>query len=505
MVTIRKWISLFLILGTSAAAGAQQLTITASGDCRDTELLAGHRAFVDEIQSRVQGFEVPPTVDRLGHPASRSTEELQRQLDGIRQQFYQSQYSIALQQLQDALVEVRRLQPGRDQWSLWVSAQLLNGLILHRLSRTLEGDEAYRQVLRVDPKYELSADYYAPSTRERFEKIRKELARATRVVLSVTSTPSGADVYVDGFLVGRTPFTQKFPAGSYQLALARDQKYSFPRRIDLQEESHQHVNLAFEGAVHVHPRLCIDDADSEAGTFRTAVNLAAALGTQQLAVLRLVRQVNGSNWLVATLINAQSGERIREGGIQISRDGTASRALGELTRFVVAGEPGPNVQEGPMLDASEPAPVPPPLISDAGQPLDEISEALRTEGSPATTTRRTWKTPLGIGLLAAGVASAGFGIPLQVQASESWNQFNVYYADGKSPQAAQASDVRAIRDRASAQQTQAIAAFAVGGAAVLGGAILLLIDGATDVDQAPQRISLQLSPQSTVVSISGDW
>ncbi len=361
----------------------------ASGDCRDTELIAGHRAFVDEMHRRVPGFEVPPIVERLGHPASRSTEELNRQLDAIRQQFYQGQYPLALQRLQDVLLEIRRLHPGRDQWSLWVSAQLLNGLVLHRLSRPEDGDDAFRQVLRVDPKYELSADYYAPSTRARFEQLRKELATAKKVTLSVTSTPTRADVYVDGLLMGTTPFTRSFPAGAYQVALSLEQKRSFPRRLELQRETHQHVNLAFEGAVQVHPTLCIEDGGSEAGTFGTAVNLAAMLGTPQLAVLRLVRQDNGASWLVATLLSTETGERIREGGIQATRDGTPSSAFGELTRFIAAGEPGPNVQEAPLLDAPRLSVAPPPRPPDP--PLPDHPEPTNPPG--VNPSGRTWKTP----------------------------------------------------------------------------------------------------------------
>ncbi|MGA9523922.1 MAG: PEGA domain-containing protein, partial [Myxococcaceae bacterium] len=395
MATLHNWTSIVLVMGASAAAAAPQIAIMGSGDCRDAELIAGQRAFVDEMQRRVPGFEVPPIAERLGQPASRSNEELQRQLEAIRQQFYQGQYPLALQRLQDVLTEIRRLHPGRDQWSLWVSAQLLSGLILHRLERTDDGDEAFRQVLRVDPKYELSADYYAPSTRARFEQLRKELARAKKATLSITSSPSNADVYVDGFLVGKTPFTRSFPAGAYQVALSLGQKRSFPRMLELQVEMHQHVNLAFEGAVHVHPTLCIDDGGSESATFGTAVNLAAMLGTPQLTMLRLVRQVNGSSWLVATLLSTETGERIREGGIQASPDGQPSSALGELTRFISAGEPGPNVQEAPLLVMPKPTLVPSPPVSDTGTVVPASHEVRAPAPSGVSTSGRTWKTPLG--------------------------------------------------------------------------------------------------------------
>ncbi len=505
MATIRNWVSVVLMMGASAAAAAPQMTIMASGDCRDTELVAGHRAFVDEMHRRMPGFEVPLIAERLGHPASRSAEELNRQLDAIRQQFYQGQYPLALQRLQDVLAEIRRLRPGRDQWSLWVSAQLLNGLVLHRLSRAEDGDEAFRQVLRVYPKYELSADYYAPSTRESFEQLRRKLTTTKKVTLSVTSTPTKADVYVDGFLVGQTPFAHSFPSGVYQVALSLEEKRSFPRRLELQRETHQHVDLTFEGAVQVHPTLCIDDGGSEAATFGTAVTLAALLGTPQLAVLRLVRQGNGTSWLVATLLSTETGERIREGGIQATRDGIPSTALGELTHFVAAGEPGPNVQEAPLLYTREPKPVGSAPVSNAGK-VPPMGKGARPKTSPGVSALgRTWKTPMGVGLLTAGILSAGAGIPLQFQASNARREFEVYYGGGMSPRPEQAAEVRELRDRAYAQQNQAIAAFVGGGAAVIGGVLLLMIDGAAGADSESPRISLQLTPQSTVVGFAGNW
>ena len=66
-------------------------------------------------------------------------------------------------------------------------------------------DDAFRAVLQVDPRHVMSADAFSPTFRQRFDKLRAELARARKVRLSVQSQPAGATVYVDGFALGHTP------------------------------------------------------------------------------------------------------------------------------------------------------------------------------------------------------------------------------------------------------------------------------------------------------------
>ena len=190
---------LALALG-GAAGAAPRRVVVASGDCKDAELSGQTKALYDKLVAR-PGENVLGAADfaeRLFPQPSGSFEDIKRQLEAAQGQFYEARYAKAAQALDEVLRQVARLPPGEARWKLYVDAQLLQAMNHRSQGKVKESDDAFRNVLRLEPKYTLDPDYYTPSTRQAFDKLRRELARAKKVKLSVKSNLSPSEVFLEG-------------------------------------------------------------------------------------------------------------------------------------------------------------------------------------------------------------------------------------------------------------------------------------------------------------------
>nr|WP_228530948.1 MULTISPECIES: PEGA domain-containing protein [Myxococcaceae] len=275
------------------------------------------------------------------------------------------------------------------------------------MGRFGEADESFRHVLRLAPNYRLDVNYFAPSTRAAFEKVRKGLQALAPTLLQVGSTPAGAEVYLDGVAVGRTPFKGSFPPGPYQLQVVKGAGRSFPRPLQLPEGGtalEQQVDLGFEGSVQAGQPLCLQGREGTADPLRPAVKLGALLGVEEIVVLRLQRQLGGPGWVTASLLNAQGGQRVREGSLKTGAGAgaEADAALADLALFIVTGQGAPGVVQGPAQLVQAPAPPPPP----AAAPALAAAQA-RTPADPGQAAKRRQVLRVG-SYVAGGAALAAF-------------------------------------------------------------------------------------------------
>ncbi len=498
-----RWLFAAAWVGMSVAAAGPRTFVIAAGDCRDLDLDTNRRAFSEELRKRLG----PALLDEKAakellapEPAS-TVEDLQRLLDTVRQQYYQAQYEKAETQLEQTLREISRLPVGTERWSLTTSGELLRALIYRNTRREKPADEAFRRVLRLDPTYQMDPNYYSPNTRARFDRVRKEVETAKKVRLAVTSLPpaSNVGVYLDGRLVGTTPFSAELLAGQYELALAKDQERSLPHALNLRNETSLQVDFGFESAVHPQRLPCLSRRP-EAEILGYTVSLAPLLGVEEIAVVRLELPTSGPGWLAVTLVNGQTGGKIREGGLKFQR--TAARiasGLPDLAEFVVTGKPSANVDLNPKisregLDPAAPAPAV-PSSSVAAQ------EVVREDSAPSG---RTWKTPVGIGLLAAGVVGGGgAGWMFQRSATIQWNEHDSYFDPQHVPTANDAESISALRLSATAAQKNALIALTAGGVVAATGGVLLIVDQLLGRPRGPSTsgISVTVGPTSVGASV----
>ncbi|HEX4622770.1 MAG TPA: PEGA domain-containing protein, partial [Myxococcaceae bacterium] len=212
-----RWGLLALAVGGGAAA-SPSMVVAASGNCKDADLLGDVKLLADALRGRTNGhlLSAEEVAQKLGAEASQSADELQRQVDAAQLQFYQGDRAAAERTVPEILTEAERLPPGAQRWKIFTTAVLLQSQIDRERGKQDAADDAFKRILRLEPSFQLDPDYFAPSVRKRFDKLRSELARSRKEALAVRSTPSGAEVFLDGRRMGQTPFSAEVVAGSYQ-------------------------------------------------------------------------------------------------------------------------------------------------------------------------------------------------------------------------------------------------------------------------------------------------
>jgi hypothetical protein len=457
------------------------MALVALGDCRDPDLLRYAGQFEERLSDRV-GPQLLPEDQfqaRVGPPPTHTLDEARRQVSTAENLFYNDRIADSLALLDQTVAELERLPPGPERWGIFADAQLIRGMTLSSLRRREASDDAFRSVLRVNPRQVMSPDAFSPTFRQRFDKLRAELGRARKLHLSVQSQPAGATVYLDGFALGHTPATLDLVPGTYQILVGRPEAFSFPHPVHLREDASLRVDLAFEQTIPPSRAACLQQPrDGKETPLGNALKLALLLEVDQLVVLRLDRPSAGPSWLSAAVLNAQTAQRTREGGIQLS-GGRAGDDLAELARFVVTGETGDRVVVvNPSTSQASVLALPPPAA---------VSQA-------QSGAARTWRTPTGIALTATGAVALGLGVVFQLKANDSASRFNQAYSGGTAPLPGQVATVDGYRDDAHTQQTLAYVGYAVGAAALGAGLWLWLTDG------KPQNTTVIAGPTSVAIA-----
>jgi len=480
VVWIRGWL-VGVVLVSSGAVAAPRMALVALGDCRDPDLLSYARQFEDRLADRV-GPQLLPEQQfqaRVGPPPTHTLDEVRRQVSTAENLFYNDRVADSLALLDQTLAELERLPPGSERAKTFGDAQLIRGMALSAQRRRDASDDAFRAVLRVDPRHVMSPDAFSPTFRQRFDKLRTELGRARKLRLSLQSQPPGATVFVDGFALGHTPATLELVPASYQVLVGRPDALSFPHVVQLREDTSLRIDLAFEQTIPPSRAACLHQPrDGRETPLGNALKLALLLEVDQLVVLRLDRPTAGPSWLSAAVLNAQTAQRTREGGIQLGSTRTGGDDLAELARFVVTGETGERVVAvNPFTGQASVLGLAPPAAVTHVQ-----------TGSP-----RTWRTPTGIALTATGAVALGLGVLFQLKANDSASKFNQAYAAGSAPLPSQIGTVDGYRSDSQTQQTLAYVGYAVGTAALGAGLWLWLTDGKapkTTVVAGPGSVTL---------------
>ncbi|HEX8539652.1 MAG TPA: PEGA domain-containing protein [Cystobacter sp.] len=472
---------------------APRRAVLASGDCKDAALSSQTKALHDTLSARAGENVLTPTdfAERLFPPPSGSLADIQRQFEAARGQFYEARYTRAAQSLSEVLEQVVRLPVGETRWKLFVDTWLLQGMTLRALGRVKESDDAFLNVLRLDAQYQLDPDYYTPSTRQAFDKLRRELARARKVRLSVKSSLSPSEVFLDGRSVGQTPLALEVPPGTYALTLKKGDAVSFPRQFSVQgEETPVLVDLAYEGAVSATPFPCLATPEEGEQGLSHAVRLGGTLGVEEVIVVRLEGASSGPKWLAATVLNVEGGQKLREGGFKTRGLEAPAESLSALVDFITTGKTKPNpdlVVTGPDLQPPWKTPLP-PAVSATGP-----------ERSGPSTTRVVSYVTLGVGV--AALAAAG---GVRLSAEQEWVELQRGHLNENGR--VEADDVTGRRLVGQlARKGQLLTGLLIGsGAALATGAVLFL---ASPSPRAAPAVSVDVTagPGGAGASLSGTF
>jgi hypothetical protein len=492
---------LAVALCSTAAVGQTRTLSVAAGSCRDTDLVQVQAAFSDALKARLteDAVDTRALLSSIRPASTLSLEELERLVESGKSRFYGGQHEPALAQLTEAIEGLEKSAPSPRAWKALSTARVLQGLVLRATKKKEPSAEAFRRILRVVPAHALDANEYSPSTVAAFEAVRKELKGAKRFPVSVLSQPPGADVFLDGAPVGKTPYSGTLPAGSYALNVGA----SFPRTLKVDREASAQVDLTFEASVAPQLPLCVEGTGEEAVS--RAVKLGAHAQANNVVLLRLAPREGQPDWIEAVLYRIDTGARLRAGGMRLVAS-RQSGALDALATYVLTGQGKSTVvatSDAPVTKADKPKPEP---LS--GTPTRPLAEQAQPEAQPPPVYVMTPPPPrgggrriAGVALLAAGVGAGAAGLAVY-SAGGLDRELLIALLDPDGnlpPEGAQGRDeALALKPKVEGNTVATVILCAGGGALAITGALLAFITPA----DAP-KVSAIATPDGAALTLSG--
>lgn len=193
---------------------------------------------------------------------------------------------------------------------------------------------------------------------------------------------------------------------------------------------------------------------------------------------------------ITGLVVDTTGKRVEDRSLELPR--LASQSPSDVVRFAVgqlleklevAKAPLADVLPPSLTPTAEPEPLfvqppaaeptPPPAATPPPAPAPVVTQA----SSPPS--GRTWKTPAGITGMALGAVGLGVAGYFVTSSNKDAKAFNDGFANGL-PQQSQLAGLDKLRDDAKAKRSTATLSAGAGGALLVGGAILWLIDRPSD-------------------------
>ncbi|MBL8919782.1 MAG: PEGA domain-containing protein [Myxococcaceae bacterium] len=456
-----------------AAHAAPRTLVVGAGDCQSVELVTGLNDFSAALRQQLKAdlYEPDVVLDIVRPRPTRSLEDVERQVESARTLFYNGQNDRALDLLKQALVELERAPIAGQPWKVTAQALTLQGVLLLGANKKADAAESFKRVLRVEPTYALNSDEYTPGVLSQFEAYRKELARTRRSPLMVQSTSPGAEVLVEGRVMGVTPLKLDLAAGSYRVLLRERERMSFLRVLTVPRDTQLQVDLAAEGALSTQAPLCLAAKDKLAEA--AALKLANTVTADDLLVVRLEGAKGVPGQFVASRYEIRSGSMLREGRVQTPSRGKP--AFGALATFVLTGQ-GSSVIVSPESAAPETAAKKEPATP-SGKPVEPAVSTTPRESPPpppAGPTRMSTARLVSFVLAGAGVAAIGAGVGVFVVGDPTRARLaSLRQANGKLPEPLDAGHREALDliIRADANQTLAFVLLGAGAGLVGAGAL----------------------------------
>ncbi|MDP3235992.1 MAG: PEGA domain-containing protein [Myxococcales bacterium] len=431
-----KGVIVFVSITATVAMAAPKTLVVGAGDCQSVELVTGLNDFSGALREKLKSdlYEPDVVLDIVRPRPTRSLEDVERQVESARTLFYNGQHDRALDLLKQALAELERAPLAGQPWKVTAPALALQGVVLTSLNKKGDAAEAFRRVLRVEPAHTLSSDEFTPSVISQFEVFRKELARQKKGVTQVQSTPPGAEVLVEGRVMGVTPLKLELPPSTYRVAVRANDRVSYLRVIAVPRDALIQVDLASEGALATQAPLCLAAKDKLAEA--AALKLANTVTADDLIVVRLEGSKGAPGQFVASRYEIRSGSMVREGRVQAPTRGKP--AFGSLATFLLTGqgsslivsaEAGATVAAKPgELPVVASKPPPPPAVEPATSPA-------LVEAPPSREGTISAGRVASFALMGAGVASAAGGLVAWVTGGVDRSRLaSLRQANGKLPE-----------------------------------------------------------------------
>jgi len=496
---------LVAIVSARADAAAKMLVVGA-GDCRDPSLTTAVKQFHDDAARELPGqlFEPELVLEAVRPRASKSVQDLQRQVDSARTLLYGGQNERGLELVTQALSELDKASPQVNPWPVTAAALMVQSQLYKNLGRTKEMNEVYRRLLRIEPGFTLDADAYPPSTLQAFDAVRKELARTKKGALQVLSSPAGAAVYVDGKELAKTPAKVELAPGTYRVSLLSADGVSFPRRVELKNSAVLQVDMAFEAAVSQQPPLCVAALDDD-----EARKLGAEVSADRVIVVRNASAPGNPPYITAVLYDA-TGRQERNGGTGVAN-------VSRLAAFIATGKESPDVRPvgaEAVKPPERPAKPPPPqggaaVVVAAGvtsgptttEPVEPPPEPSTPTPPPPAGAGTSTARVVSYAVLSVGVGSLVAGLIVYATGAADRQQLaSLTVADGRlyPPGTDNYNEAVALMPKVDANRTLAFTLIGAGAGLAVAGGLGVLLFPASDT-----RVALFPTGQGGAFSVSG--
>lgn len=201
-----------------------------------------------------------------------------------------------------------------------------------------EAAEAVRPIFDFYPDY--NAEGQAEELVELLDAVRNELRRSG--ALSVSSSAKGADVFVNGHLVGQTPLTQyRLTAGKYEVIVGRIDRPSRAHLVELSPGGHVevYVDPAFEFDLTTEGYAIVEAPPGQSAS-ATAVYVGSGIARLTDSRYALVFSVEGISppRIYAALVDAESNVVLNERSIEVAAGPVQSDKLYEALLFAIEGK-----------------------------------------------------------------------------------------------------------------------------------------------------------------------
>lgn len=284
--------------------------------------------------------------------------------------------------------------------------------VLSERSRTAR--TTFERLLVIDPERRPSEDVFPPTVVEVFDYVAGRMGRVPTGSVAVTTDPAGADVYVDGVLVGPSPQTlSDLKEGRHYVRARLSGRVEVGRVVEVRGRRPVAVSLALDPSddgpvvaelVSGLPGQILERPDDVVGTVQ---RLGEILGVELLAVAYLIRDEQG---LVVRLTawDVLRGEPLatQTAGPFESSDAVAlaTAAAPTVDSLLEAATAAQRVEQAVDVPIVRPRPTPPP---------------------PPPPSRPFWQqwwfwTVVGVAVVGAGVG-IGFGVAEATSGPERTN------------------------------------------------------------------------------------
>ncbi|MCE9625042.1 MAG: PEGA domain-containing protein, partial [Deltaproteobacteria bacterium] len=290
-------------------------------------------------------FETSPNL--LGAGAETS---LNRYLDQAKEFYKTFNFKEAIALLEGTIEGYRGARSALTDPFLLTDAYLMLGNIHLGNNDPRRAQEAFQEAVRLDPERHVTERQYPPKTVSLFEKSREDyLKRAKSSSLEVQTSPSKADVYLNGSLKGQTPLKiERWSTGEHFLIVKAPGYRVHAQKLNLKSDSVEPkivLEKISDPTVNRHGLTVTNLSDID-----EQVRLGGAMGKTlglDKVVLVSVEEIGWNNKISARMIDIRYQASHKNKSVEVldlpkdtrSATNVIAKDLGEAARLDLAKDP----------------------------------------------------------------------------------------------------------------------------------------------------------------------